>query len=399
MNDIAYYEKILKEKYDSKYTYTFNNPNIINLINTNIEIKCNLHSTIFKLKISEHLNGVECKKCVLHGYDNAYIGKSVGPHNIKLVGKLYRHSNTCVYGVFECRICGKEYSTPFKRISTGETNVCKDCTSHNQIKYNVRKIGDIWRGMYGRCYNKENKSYHIYGGIDITISDEWLMYQNFEDWVLKEINNDVSKLGKGVDKLTLDRKNPYLGYSSSNCRLATPIVQSRNTRYLLNMPNGYMGLDRGLNRTGYKLHITMGNKSKYLGTYATKYEGLVAREAYIKMHDLEHSRFPYVIKPEVLKFRIDVDSVGNYYKTYLNLFVLVVNCYMNKVPIPITYKKLVDDKHLEFFGIHNILKNLKYEFNTKLYYYVCECIKDDILIINKHKKEKTMKQLKGESND
>lgn len=78
-----------------------------------------------------------------------------------------------------------------------------------------------WESMKARCLNKNNQAYSRYGGRGITICKRWLdSFQNF----LKDMGN------KPTQEHTLDRINNDGNYEISNCRWATPLEQSWNSR-------------------------------------------------------------------------------------------------------------------------------------------------------------------------
>ena len=73
--------------------------------------------------------------------------------------------------------------------------------------------------MKQRCLNPKNDNFPKYGGRGITICDRWQKFLNFaEDMGFRPVGT------------TLDRKNNDGNYEPGNCRWATPIEQSRNTR-------------------------------------------------------------------------------------------------------------------------------------------------------------------------
>jgi hypothetical protein len=43
----------------------------------------------------------------------------------------------------------------------------------------LRMINSVWSGILCRCYNKDDKHYHSYGGAGVRISDDWLCFANF----------------------------------------------------------------------------------------------------------------------------------------------------------------------------------------------------------------------------
>ena len=76
-----------------------------------------------------------------------------------------------------------------------------------------------WGDMKTRCNCPTNIQYHRYGGRGITVCPEWMDFRNF----LK----DMGEKPKGK---TIDRIDNSKGYSKDNCRWATPMEQSQNTR-------------------------------------------------------------------------------------------------------------------------------------------------------------------------
>ena len=92
----------------------------------------------------------------------------------------------------------------------------------------------IYDGMKRRCYNKNMPAYPSYGGRGITICDEWLGkdgFNNFRNW---SYNIAVPPYEENKN-LSIDRINNDLGYSPENCRWTTKKVQMNNrsvTQYL-----------------------------------------------------------------------------------------------------------------------------------------------------------------------
>jgi hypothetical protein len=75
--------------------------------------------------------------------------------------------------------------------------------------------------MLKRCYNKNSRTYHLYGGRGIDVCDEWrASFLNFL--------RDMGK--RSGPKHSLERVKNNLGYSPDNCIWATKAAQTRNTR-------------------------------------------------------------------------------------------------------------------------------------------------------------------------
>ena len=79
-----------------------------------------------------------------------------------------------------------------------------------------------WYHIKERCYNKNSKSYPLYGGRGITVCDEWLHDSDaFARWAME----NGYKSGLEIDRIDNDK-----GYSPDNCRWIPKIQNMRNTR-------------------------------------------------------------------------------------------------------------------------------------------------------------------------
>lgn len=80
-------------------------------------------------------------------------------------------------------------------------------------------IYNIWQLMHKRCNDPKCRAYHNYGGRGITVCKRWGLFENF-----------FADMGHRPEGRTLDRRNNNRGYSKSNCRWATAMEQSENSR-------------------------------------------------------------------------------------------------------------------------------------------------------------------------
>ncbi len=80
-------------------------------------------------------------------------------------------------------------------------------------------IHTVWRMMKDRCYNEKSKSYHLYGGRGIKVSDRWHSFSNFLD-----------DMAARPPKYQLDRIDPDGDYTPDNCRWVSAKDNINNRR-------------------------------------------------------------------------------------------------------------------------------------------------------------------------
>ena len=95
-------------------------------------------------------------------------------------------------------------------------------------RYSVKRHGlvthplnAVWCGMKERCTNPYAENYKWYGGIGISVCEEWMTFEPFYNWAI----SNGWKPG-----LTLDRIDGTIGYTPDNCRFVDMRSQSRNRR-------------------------------------------------------------------------------------------------------------------------------------------------------------------------
>lgn len=87
--------------------------------------------------------------------------------------------------------------------------------------YTSCRLYKIWADMKQRCNNPNCQKFALYGGRGIGYAAEWERFEAFEQWAYENGYREY---------LTLDRRNPEMGYFPENCRWATYKEQANNTR-------------------------------------------------------------------------------------------------------------------------------------------------------------------------
>lgn len=129
--------------------------------------------------------------------------------------------------------CGNKAIVMSGNLLNGHTQSCgclqKERTSevHTVHSHYYGKDGKrsslyrVWEAMKRRCLNPNDYFYDYYGGRGISVCSQWMEYEAFYDWALRN----------GYKKgLTIDRIDVNGNYEPSNCRWSTAKEQGRNKR-------------------------------------------------------------------------------------------------------------------------------------------------------------------------
>lgn len=123
-------------------------------------------------------------------------------------------------------VCGNKLNVRLTNLVNGKKISCgclikdvlrnKRTTMHNLSRTREYRA---WRGMIIRCYNKNYKLFHRYGGRGITVCDRWK----------SSLLNFISDMGNCPSgKSSIDRIENDGNYDPDNCRWSDPIEQSNN---------------------------------------------------------------------------------------------------------------------------------------------------------------------------
>lgn len=135
--------------------------------------------------------------------------------------------------VWLCRCdCGSErpLASDYLRKSPG----CRQCNAARRAAQKAERAANLhkptwnsWVAMRHRCNSGDTERHRNYAGRGITVCPRWDSYENF-----------VSDMGERPEGTTLDRIDTDGDYTPSNCRWATPALQSRNRRVAIKVKIG-----------------------------------------------------------------------------------------------------------------------------------------------------------------
>jgi len=139
----------------------------------------------FEAIINNVKNGVtkkctECRSQPIGKLDNI-------PRMIEDLGMVKKEgtTHTYKYGIFECPQCHNSFEARISNVKSGLTKKCQDCRKPKQkivkkklptVSYdkNDDYVDGIYKDMIKKCYFKNHKEFSIYGGVGVTVCDEFL---------------------------------------------------------------------------------------------------------------------------------------------------------------------------------------------------------------------------------
>ncbi len=151
-----------------------------------------------------------------------------------------------------CVVCGKKHMTLRSKVAAGKNTVCsKTCQGKNAqsfqdysgrqpihggcVNNELSPIYRRWAAMKGRCNSNQPTMKKHYKDKGITVCKEWLRsFPAFESW---------AKANGFREDLELDRRDNLKGYSPSNCRWVTRIVNANNRSTTMRLTNGELATE------------------------------------------------------------------------------------------------------------------------------------------------------------
>ncbi|MCK6159519.1 hypothetical protein KZX29_12155 [Moraxella osloensis] len=153
--------------------------------------------------------------------------------------------------ITHCLHCNAEIYVQPSKLAQGRGRYCsRSCgAKSNSLKHghtNHTKLSPTytsWASMKGRCQNKNNPKYHMYGAVGITVCEKWQTFEGF-----------LKDMGERPDGTSIDRIDGSLGYFKENCRWATITEQQRNLKS--NVIVSYQGEEYVLKDLANKLGLS-----------------------------------------------------------------------------------------------------------------------------------------------
>ncbi len=131
--------------------------------------------------------------------------------------------------------------------------------------YRSHSLYGTWGQMMDRCYKSGNASYHLYGGIGVTVCNRW-----------HDIELFIEDMGAKPKGTTLDRKDSYGNYEPSNCRWANSTTQSINIKPRKNCSSEYKGIHWNKATGNWRACVTKNGNTRHLGLFKVEREAALA---------------------------------------------------------------------------------------------------------------------------
>ena len=144
-----------------------------------------------------------------------------------------------------------------------------------------KKLSSVRSDIKRRCYNKDRKDYAYYGGIGISMCEEW--YRSLDCFIDWSLSNGYK------DGLSIDRINTNGNYDPLNCRWTTKTVQSRNTRKRKDNTTGYRGVSYRKDNKKFRATIAINGKTISLGQSDSALECAIMYNMFVINNKLEHT--------------------------------------------------------------------------------------------------------------
>lgn len=196
--------------------------------------------------------------------DNIKCGDVFGRYTILDVAEPYIHPKGYQLKKFKCLCeCGTVKDVRGDALVTKHTFSCGCYNRDSKITHGLHATPTytIWTGMIDRVTNEFGANYSSYMGRGLSVSNEWLSFENF-----------YNDMGERPHNKTLHRINNDLGYSKENCVWAEDSVQNHVKRNWGKCAKGVSLKQNGK----YEANIKKNGINYYLGQFKTESEAALA---------------------------------------------------------------------------------------------------------------------------
>ena len=180
--------------------------------------------------------------------------------------------------------CTKTTSVSTHKLTSNHTKSCgclqKEVISRIRTTHGERRVGSTsseyrtWLSLRDRCNNKNSRDFTNYGGRGVQCCSRWDRFEFF-----------LEDMGRKPDSCySLDRIDNNKGYSPDNCRWATSVEQSSNTR--TNVMIEYKGITKPLSAWAREKGIRAGTLRKRLMGLGWPVDKALTEPVYTRRNDV-----------------------------------------------------------------------------------------------------------------
>lgn len=179
--------------------------------------------------------------------------------------------------------CGREKESRARNVRKGYTKSCGclriDTAIENGYAHGMShtRFYKIWKELRCRCQNENTPYYKNYGGRGIKVCDRWQTFACFREDMYGSYLEHAEE--NGEQNTSIDRIDVDGDYEPTNCRWATPSVQSFNQRKRINNTSGATGVNINKPNGKWVAHIRVEGKKISLGTFSDFDDAVAARHA------------------------------------------------------------------------------------------------------------------------